>query len=90
MKISDIDTFRSDVVAEKPIVPEAKQEPIMTIELTKDECDYLKAILLEKRRGVKKTLRTPEIKESTRKSHNRLLGIITNLEYKIDFEHKLN
>lgn len=77
MKISDIDTFRTDINAEPDDVP------VLTLNLTAAERDYLKAVLEEKRKTFKTALRHNDLKPSTRTRNRIVLNTILGIEDKI-------
>ena len=78
MRISDIDTFRSDN-REQP----TELKPVITLELTQPELDYLKAVMEEKRRTFKTALRRDILKPSTRTRNRKVLDTILSIEEKI-------
>ncbi len=77
MKISDIDTIRSDKARYE--VPEEE----IRLTITRAERDYLKTVLKEKRRSYKAALKHHDLKPSTRERCGKVLGIILSLEDKI-------
>ncbi len=77
MKISDIDTFRSNMARYE--VPEEE----IRLAVTRAERDYLKAVRREKRRTYKAALKHHDLKPSTRERCGKVLGIILSLEDKI-------